>query len=59
MDRVYFPEEVSVRLVTTWIPFGDMSSTCDGVLMVVPESHRNPQCRKIRETYGRTKGVMN
>ncbi|MEM8902598.1 MAG: phytanoyl-CoA dioxygenase family protein [Actinomycetota bacterium] len=51
MDVVYMGRG-SPRLVTTWIPLGDVTPE-DGTLTVVPGSHRLDSYRRLRETYGR------
>lgn len=51
MDTVYMGRG-STRLMTCWIPFGDIPIS-QGTLAIVPGSHRHPGFQKVRDTYGK------
>ena len=51
MDHVYMGRG-SQRLMTVWIPFGDIPIE-QGTLCVCPGSHRLPEFETLRNTYGR------
>lgn len=51
MDFVYMGQG-SERLMTTWIPLGDIPIE-QGTLCVCPQSHRSEGFARLRDTYGR------